>query len=257
MMLQRPGQPALATAKLAGAGPTVLFCPGFMSDMSGTKAVALEAHCAARGQAMLRFDYRGHGASEGTVAAATIGDWRADTLAVIDALSAGPLVLVGSSMGGWMALLAAIARPQRVAGLVLIAAAPDFTEWGLWGKLSPEAQAKLARDGHIAIPSAYGPAPMVLTQRLIEEGRAHALLHAPIPFSGPVRLLHGQADPDVPWQHSLKIAEQLTSPDVRLTFVKDGDHRLSRPQDLALLCATVDELSGRGWRTSQTHGMTG
>lgn len=231
----------LAWARTEGAGPTIVFLPGFHSDMAGDKATALAAFAATRGQAMLRFDYSGHGASDGAFTDGTIGRWAADALAVIDALTDGKLVLVGSSMGGWLALKTAIARPDRVAALVGIAAAPDFTQTLMWESMTFEERATLMRTGVLHIPSQYGE-PTPITRALIEDGRNHLLLGDPIPFAGPVRLLHGQQDPDVPWEMALRIAEQLTTPDVELTLIKDGDHRLSRPRDLALLTRTVGAL---------------
>ena len=231
----------LAWSKLDGRAPTLVFLPGFGSDMTGDKAAALAAFCTARGQSMLRFDYSGHGESGGRFEDGTIGVWTADTLAVIDRLTDGPLVLAGSSMGGWIALLAALARRDRIAALVGIAAAPDFTEALLWQALDFEQRAHLMQHGAIHLPSQYGD-PTPITRALIEDGRNHLLLSAPIALDCPVRLLHGQADPDVPWQMALRIAEQLDSADVQVTLVKDGDHRLSRPADLALLCRTVGAL---------------
>ena len=211
--------------------------------MTGDKATALAAFAATRGQAMLRFDYSGHGTSGGAFTEGTTGTWAADALSVIDRLTEGPLLLVGSSMGGWLALLTARARPERVAALVGIAAAPDFTEALMWESMTFEERATLMRDGVLHIPSQYGE-PTPITRALIEDGRRHLLLGSPIAFDGPVRLLHGQADPDVPWEMALRIADALATPDVTVTLVKDGDHRLSRPQDLALLCRTVGALLG-------------
>jgi pimeloyl-ACP methyl ester carboxylesterase len=233
----------LAWAKLDGRQPTVVFLPGFLSDMSGTKATELAAFCAGRGQAMLRFDYSGHGASDGRFEDGTIGRWTADAVAVIDRLTEGRLVLVGSSMGGWIALLTALARPERVAGLLGIAAAPDFTEVLMWDAMTFEERATLMRDGVLRAPSQYGD-PTPITRTLIEEGRNHLLLNGPIALGCPVRLLHGQRDPDVPWEMSLRLAEQIAGEDVQVVLVKDGDHRLSRPQDLALLSRTLASLLG-------------
>jgi pimeloyl-ACP methyl ester carboxylesterase len=231
----------LAWAREDGRDPMVVFLPGFRSDMGGEKATALAAYCAARRQAMLRFDYSGHGASGGCFEDGTIGRWAEDALAVIDQLSHGPLILVGSSMGGWIALLAARARPERIAGLIGIAAAPDFTEVLMWQAMSFEQRATLMSDGVLHVPSQYGD-PYSITRRLIEDGRNHLLLHESIALDCPVRLLHGQCDPDVPWEFALRIADQLTSRDVRITLIKDGDHRLSRPQDLRLLRQTLAAL---------------
>jgi len=231
----------LAWSTVQGRSPTVVFLPGFRSDMTGDKAAALAAFCAAGGQAMLRFDYSGHGASGGRFEDGTIGRWCTDALTAIDRLTEGRLILVGSSMGGWIALLAATARTERVAGLIGIAAAPDFTERLMWEAMSPGERTTLLRDGVLHVPSQYGE-PYPITRALIEDGRNHLLLPAAIPLDCPVRLLHGQCDPDVPWETSLRIAERLTGTDVQVILVKDGDHRLSRPQDLALLERTLAPL---------------
>lgn len=228
-----------------GAGRAALvFLGGFRSDMAGSKAAFLDAHCAANGLGLLRFDYSGHGQSGGAFTDGTIGRWAAEAIALIDAQTEGKLVLVGSSMGGWIMLLAALARPQRVAGLIGIAAAPDFTETLIWDRLDAASRARLERDGKLVEDSQYSDDPTIITRGLIEEGRRHLLLAAPIGIHCPVRLLHGMADPDVPYQVSLQLAERLETDDVRVTLVKDGDHRLSREQDLALLGQAVDELAG-------------
>jgi len=221
----------LAWIRTPGRAPTVVFLPGYRSDMAGEKATTLAAFCAARGQALLRFDYSGHGISDGAFEDGTIGIWARDALAAIDALTEGPLVLVGSSMGGWIALLTARARPDRVAGLVGIAAAPDFTEALMWQAMAPAERATLLREGVLRVPSQYG--------------EPYAITRAPIAVTCPVRLLHGQRDPDVPWETALRITERVTSEDVRVTLVKDGDHRLSRPQDLTLLRETLSALLGQ------------
>lgn len=239
--LDRGNGTEVAWIRLAGASPTVVFLPGFRSDMTGDKATALAAFCAERGIAMLRFDYAGHGASTGDFLDGTIGAWAADALAAIDTLTDGPLVLVGSSMGGWLALLAAIARPDRVAALIGIAAAPDFTQRLMWDAMAPSERATLERDGVLYVPSQYGD-PTPITRALIEDGANHLVLGGPIGLQCPVRLLHGQADPDVPWELALRIAERVETPDVQVILVKDGDHRLSRPADLMLLCRTVAAL---------------
>ncbi len=231
----------LAWALLPGRSPTVVFLPGFRSDMNGDKATALTAFCAERGQACLRFDYSGHGTSGGRFEDGTIGQWANDALAVIDHQSEGPLLLVGSSMGGWIALLAALERKERLAGLVGIAAAPDFTELLMWQAMTFEQRRTLIDEGVLYAPSQYSE-PYPITRGLIEDGRKHLLLEAPIPLDCPVRLLHGQCDPDVPWEMALRIAEQLSSEDVQVTLLKDGNHRLSRPQDLALLMQTIGAL---------------
>jgi pimeloyl-ACP methyl ester carboxylesterase len=236
--LDRGDGVTLAWLARDGAGPTVVFLPGFASDMTGSKATALDAFCASRGQAFVRLDYSGHGASGGAFADGTIGRWRDDVLAVIDHATTGPLLLVGSSMGGWIALLSALARPGRVVGLVGVAAAPDFTEQLMWQAMAPPERAALLCHGFLDLPSEYGP-PTRVTRALIEDGRAHLLLDGPIPLTMPVHLLHGQRDPDVPWELALRLASRLDGDNVQITLVKDGDHRLSRPHDLALLCRTV------------------
>lgn len=223
--------------------PGLVFLGGFMSDMSGSKAQALEAYARARGRDFLRFDYRGHGASSGRFEEATVGAWADDAVAVLDELTAGPQILVGSSMGGWIMLLAALARPQRVAGLVGIAAAPDFTEDLIWARATTAQQAALESLGYVDNPSDYSETPYRITRRLIEEGRRHLLLAKPIPLTCPVRLIHGLADADVPWQTSLRLAEALESRDVEVTLVKGGGHRLSEPQDLARLEQVIEALS--------------
>ncbi len=217
-----------------------------MSDMTGGKALALEAFCRRRGQAFVRFDYAGHGQSSGKFEDGTIGDWTADALAVLDGLTSGPQVIVGSSMGGWIALNLALARPHRVAALVGVAAAPDFTEDLMWHEFPPEAQMLLETDGVIYEPSDYSDKPYPITMKLIQEGRDHLLLRGDIAFDRPVRLLHGMLDTDVPWKRSLLLAEKLQSQDVRVILVKDGDHRLSRDQDLELLTNTVNEFLAQG-----------
>lgn len=243
-LLPRPDGNVVAYAMSEGREPSVVFLGGFRSDMTGTKAMALEAWAQARGQGYLRFDYLGHGQSSGRFEDGTIGRWLDDSLAAIDKLTNGKLVLVGSSMGGWLALLAAQARLERIAGLVLIAAAPDFTERMLLEGLSAVDRATLERDGRLERPSQYSPEPSVFTWKLVEEGRRHLLLDKPLALSCPVRLLHGQSDPDVPWEYSLRIARHLDAPDVVTTLVKDGDHRLSTPADVARLVAIVEELTG-------------
>jgi pimeloyl-ACP methyl ester carboxylesterase len=234
----------LAWAPQDGKSPTVVFLPGFHSDMTGEKATALAAFCAKRGQAMLRFDYSGHGASGGRFEDGIISRWTDDALTMIDRRTVGPLILVGSSMGGWIALRAALARRDRVAALIGIAAAPDFTEALMWPAMTIEQRGALERDGVVHRPSQYGE-PTPITRALIEDGRTRLVLKAPIELDCPVRLLHGQNDPDVPWEMALRIAERVSSNDVQVILVKDGDHRLSRPQDLSLLCRTLAPLTGQ------------
>jgi pimeloyl-ACP methyl ester carboxylesterase len=242
--LARPDGNTVAYATTGGRGPTVAFLGGFRSDMTGTKAIALEQWARRTGRAYLRFDYLGHGQSSSNFEDGTIGRWLDDSLAAIDALTTGKLVLVGSSMGGWLSLLVARKRPERLAGLVLIAAAPDFTERMLLTRLSPEDRVLLQREGRLVRPSQYSPEPSVFTWKLIEEGREHLVLDKKLALPCPVRLLHGQSDPDVPWEYSLQIAQHLEAPEVVTTFVKGGDHRLSTPADIARLIATVEELTG-------------
>jgi pimeloyl-ACP methyl ester carboxylesterase len=241
--LQRPDGNSVAFARTEGREPTVVFLGGFRSDMTGTKAMALEEWAQRTGRAYLRFDYLGHGQSSGRFEDGTIGRWLDDSLTVIDAKTSGKLVLVGSSMGGWLSLLVALKRTERLAGLVLIAAAPDFTERMLLKGLSAEDRAILQRDGRLERPSQYSPEPSVFTWKLIEEGRHHLVLDKKLSLPCPVRLLHGQSDPDVPWEYSLQIAQHLDAPEVITTFVKGGDHRLSTPSDIARLVATVEELA--------------
>lgn len=230
----------LAYRHRAGTGATCVFLPGYMSDMESTKALATDTWAAATGQACLRLDYSGCGASEGDFAHGSISRWRDDVLALIDQLIPGPVLLIGSSMGGWVALLVAQALGPRVKALVGIAAAPDFTDWGL--ALTPADYVTLARDGRITRPSAYADSPYIYTRTLIEDGARQRQLVAPIALDIPVRLFHGQNDPDVPWQLSLDLAAKLRSSDVQVNLIKDGDHRLSRPADVALLLATLATL---------------
>lgn len=241
--LERSGGERLAWRRTEGRGPTVLWLGGFRSDMGGTKAEALAAAARQDGFRCLRFDYFAHGQSSGAWAEATIGRWREDSLAAIDQLSEGPLVLVGSSMGGWMACLAALARPERVKALVLIAPAPDFTEALMRPALTGEALRSLATTGSWMQPSEYD-GPYEITGRLLDEGRDWLILNGPVPITAPVRILQGGADPDVPWEHALKLAHALASEDVVFTLIKDGDHRLSRPQDLDRIIASVKEFVG-------------
>jgi pimeloyl-ACP methyl ester carboxylesterase len=230
-------------ARAGDRRPGLVFLSGFASDMTGAKGTALAAWAAARGQALLRFDYSGHGQSDGAFRDGTIGRWTADALAALERLTSGPQILVGSSMGGWIMLLAALARPQRIAGLVGIAAAPDFTEDLMWAEMQEMTRTRLLSEGAILQPSAYQEAPLEITRALIEDGRRHLLLRGAIDLRCPVRLLHGMADADVPWRTSLRLAERLTGSDVTLTLIKDGDHRLSRDHDLQRLFAAIDDLS--------------
>jgi pimeloyl-ACP methyl ester carboxylesterase len=221
-----------------GRGPTILFLPGYRSDMEGGKATALDAWAAAEGRAMLRFDYAGCGVSAGEFERQTLIGWRDNVLSLIDDVVEGPVVLVGSSMGGWLMLLVALERPERVKGLVGIAPAPDFTSWGF----TQEQKLAILRDGRLEEPSPYGDQPTVTSRAFWESGETLRLLHAEIAVECPVRLLHGQSDTDVPWAYSLELMKKLRSADVQATLVKDGDHRLSRDQDIALLIGTLHRL---------------
>lgn len=241
-ILTRADASTIAYRKFDGISPGVVFLGGFMSDMTGTKAAALDAHCRRTGRAFLRFDYQGHGASSGRFEDGTIGQWADDAIAALDELTEGPQVLVGSSMGGWIMLLTALARPDRVAALVGIAAAPDFTEVLMWNRYPPDVRAILQAEGVYHQPSDYSDTPYPITLALIEDGRRHLLLERPIAVHCPVWLLHGMADTEVPWEHAPRIAERLLSRHVTVTLVKDGDHRLARDEDLARLCRMVDQL---------------
>lgn len=231
----------IAYHKLEGVGPTVVWCGGFMSDMDGGKALELEAYCKAEGCGYIRFDYQGHGLSDGEFADGTIGLWRDDALAVIDQLTSGPVVLVGSSMGGWISLLLLKARPGRIKGFVGIATAPDFTPRH-WAALTPDQQHDVNTKGRVLIPSDYGPDPYVFTKALFDDGWANRVNHGPIHTDIPVRLIQGTADPDVPWMTALQIADNITGDDVEVILVPDGDHRLSRDVDLRRLVRIVDSV---------------
>ena len=221
-----------------------MFLDGFRSDMTGTKALYLEDYCRRRGRAYLRFDYFGHGASSGDTALGTIGRWAEDSVAVLDCLTDGPQVLVGSSMGGWIMLLAALARRSRVRALIGVAAAPDFTEDLVWPRLDPEQQQELRGTGAVTLPSEYDPGGYTYRLSLFEDGKRHLVMRRTIDLECPVRLLHGMSDASVPWQTSLSLAERLASRDLVVTLIKDGDHRLSRDSDLERLARTLDELLG-------------
>ncbi|TJZ91520.1 alpha/beta hydrolase [Paracoccus gahaiensis] len=231
----------IAYERLAGQGPGVVFLGGFRSDMGGTKALHLRAWAQETGRAFLRFDYSGHGDSAGRFEDGCIGDWAEDARAVIDALTDGPQVLVGSSMGGWIALLVARDLPHRVAALVSIAAAPDFTERGFWVGFSADQREALERQGRVEMPSEYG-APMVLTRRLIEDGRDHLIMDRPLSLPVPVRMLQGTADADVPMSWALDLLDHASGGDLRLTLVKGADHRFSTPDCLDLIVAAIEGL---------------
>lgn len=233
----------IAYHRSEGAGPWVVFLGGLKSDMEGTKALFLEDWARARGQAFLRFDYSGHGISSGTFEEGCIGDWHKDTLAAVDQLTTGAIVPVGSSMGGWQALLLAKARPERLKGMVTIAAAPDFTEDGYWAKFSDAQKAELAERGRVELPSDYME-PYIVTQRMIENGRAHLVLRAPLALPFPVRCLQGTDDSAVSTETALRLLDHATCSDMRLTLVKDADHRFSDEACLALIAAAVEEVCG-------------
>lgn len=234
----------LAYHIIAGCGegasaPGIVFLGGFRSDMTGTKALWLEEWARARGRAFLRFDYRGHGASSGDFLDGAIGDWADDATAAVSQLTQGPQILIGSSMGGWIALILARRIPERVAGLVGIAAAPDFTEDGIWNRMDKAQQSELMEKGRIEQPSDYSDQPYVITRRLIEDGRDQLMLRTPLSLPFPVRLLQGTADTDVPVAVAMRLLEHIDCPDARLTLVKGADHRFSGPRELALIGKTL------------------
>lgn len=237
--LTTPEGRRIAYDRTPAKGPGVVFLGGFRSDKEGTKALALEAWARAQGRAFLRFDYSGHGSSAGDFLEGAIGDWLADARAAILELTEGPQVLVGSSMGGWLSLLLARDHPGKVAGLVTIAAAPDFTEDSMWAGFSAAERAELLAKGRVELPSEYSDEPYVITRRLIEEGRRNLVLRGPLPLPFPVRFLQGTADADVPVSVALRLMEHVTGPDIRLTLVKGADHRFSTPDCLRLIEATV------------------
>ena len=236
---------AITWRRVVGRGPTVLWLGGFRSEMTGTKASAMAAWAAAEGRDFLRFDYFGHGASAGRFEDGDITRWRGDSLAVLEALVDGPAILAGSSMGGWIACLAALARPTKIAGLALIAPAADFTGRLIEPGLSPAARDALSRKGVWRRASPYDPAGYPITRNLLEDGARWSILPGPIPITAPVRILQGGGDAEVPWRHALDLALAIKSDDVVFSLVRDGDHRLSRPQDLERLTAFVDELADR------------
>lgn len=223
--------------------PGILFLGGFMSDMTGTKATHFEEHCVRRGLAYTRFDYSGHGQSSGKFAEGTIGQWSSDAVSILDHVATGPQILVGSSMGGWISLLAALARPERIKGLIGVATAPDFTEDLMWAQFSDAQKQTIEEKGALIEPSDYGDDPYTITRELIVEGRNHLLSRKPIELNIPVRLVQGMQDPDVPWQTALKLAETLTSTDVEVQLIKSGDHRLSKPAELDAITHHIDVLT--------------
>ena len=240
--LRRAGGNTLAYHKSSGNSPGVVFLNGYQSDMSGAKAVALDSACKAQFRAYVRFDYSGHGDSSGEFEDCVISDWLADAVAVLDQCTDGPQVLVGSSMGGWIALLTALSRPDRVAGLVGIAAAPDFTENLLFAKASNAERETFERDGVWRKPYGDGDDEFIVTKALIDDGRQHLMLDDPIPISVPVRLIHGTVDDVVPWETSQRLMEVLTSTDVEFTPVDGAGHRMSEPHELNIVLATVEDL---------------
>ena len=231
----------LAYSQIEGAGPGVVFLGGFSSDKEGTKALDLEQWARKAGRAYLRFDYSGHGESSGDFLDGTIGDWAGDAAAIVNALADGPQVLVGSSMGGWIALLLARRMPDRIAGLVTIAAAPDFTEDGYWARFSEDQKATLEAEGQIALPSGYSDEPYTITKRLIEDGRRNLVLRDPLPLPFPVRFLQGTEDEAVSTSTALRLLEHADGPDMRLLLVKGADHRFSDSSCLALIRRVVEE----------------
>jgi pimeloyl-ACP methyl ester carboxylesterase len=239
--LKRDGGENIAYEQRAGKAPGIVWLGGFKSDMTGTKATALDAMAARQGRAFLRFDYFGHGQSSGDFRNGTITRWRDDALAVFDALTQGPQILVGSSMGGWISLLLARARPERIAGMLLIAPAPDFTETLMWPGLPEDAKRQIMEQGEWSRPSEYDHESYPITRALIEDGRNNLILQDRLKFSFPVRILQGMQDPDVPWNHALKLIDAIDG-DVRLTLIKNGDHRLSTPRDLTLIEETLAGL---------------
>jgi len=235
------GGAKLAYLRRAGTAPGIVWLGGFKSEMTATKATALDDWAGRTGHAFVRFDYFGHGASSGDFRHGTVTRWRDDALAVIDELTTGPQILVGSSMGAWLALLAALARPQRIAALLLIAPAVDFTQSLLWNRLDATVQEEILAKGEWLRPTAYGPKPYPITRALIEDGRKHLLLGRAINLACPIRIVQGMADPDVPWMHALKLVE-ASGPDTELTLVKNGDHRLSKPHEIALIVRILSAL---------------
>ena len=240
--LDLPDGRRIAYRRSEGRGPGVVFLGGFRSDMTGTKAHFLEAWARARGQAYLRFDYTGHGASSGDFEALGVGDWAHDARDTILRLTEGPQVLVGSSMGGWIALILAGWMPARIVGLVGIAAAPDFTEDAMWAAFDEGQRRRLMQGGRVELPSDYDEAPYPITRRLIEDGRQNLVLRSPLELPFPVRLLHGTADRDVDLAVPLRLLAHATGPDIRLTLVKDADHRFSAPENLELLAETIEGI---------------
>ena len=234
-----PARPALAYHKTEGTGPTVVFLPGYGSDMDGTKALALEAWAVASGRSFLRFEYGGCGQSEGVFEEQTLAGWRDDVVAMLDQAVEGPAVLVGSSLGGWLMLLVARDRPDKVAALVGVAPAPDFTDWGF----TVEEKLTLLSEGRLERVGRYADLPMVYTRAFWQSGEANRVMFSGLAIDVPIRLLHGMKDPDVPWNRTVRLAELLRSANVQVQLIKDGDHRLSRDADLAALIAAVEDVT--------------
>ena len=232
----------IAYHQTTGSGPGIVFLCGHGSDMDGSKALFLERWATAQGRAFLRFDYSGHGRSGGNFLDTTISDWTRDTISVIDALTSGPQILVGSSLGGWLMLNAALARPDRIAALVGIAAAPDFTKDLIWDPLTAAQQDQFIADGHIALDNPYADEPVIYPYHLITDGQQHLRLGGPLSISQPVRLLHGMADTEVPWQTAVRLATVLASDDVQLHIDKTAGHRFSEPEQLQLLQTVLQDL---------------
>ncbi len=238
----RPDGHHIAYDLSPGTSPTIVFLHGLKSDRNGTKADVLVKHCADKNYAFLRFDMYGHGQSSGQFEEGTISRWVADAIAVIDELTHGPVILIGSSMGAWVSIKTAVARPDRLVGFIGIAAAPDFTEDLMLAELSEAQREQLITEGFVDLPSEYSDKPYRINKALIEDGRENLVLRDDIDITCPVRLLHGQRDQDVPWQIALSLSDMIVGEDVQTLFIKDGDHRLSRPQDLKRLTDVVDDL---------------
>ncbi|HVI50696.1 MAG TPA: alpha/beta hydrolase [Candidatus Sulfotelmatobacter sp.] len=244
-ILPRGGGATIAYERLEGKNPGVVFLHGFRSDMTGGKAQAVRDFCQRRGQAFVRFDAQGHGQSSGRFEDGSIGLWASDAVAVLDVLTKGPQVIVGSSMGGWLMLLAALQRRDRVAGLLGLAAAPDFTEELVYAEMTDAQKREMLSAGQVAISDCEGEPPMPITRHLIEDGRQHLLMNAPITLACPVRLIHGQQDKSVPWETAIRLADHLAGDDVEVTLVKAGGHRLSEPQDIDRLLTVLGKLLDR------------
>lgn len=242
--LTTPQGRRIAFHRHEGTGPGVVFLGGFRSDMEGSKALHLQDWAEKTGRAFVRFDYSGHGQSSEAFEDGCIGDWAEDAAFALASLTTGPQILVGSSMGGWISLLLARAEPARIHALVGIAAAPDFTADSMWAGFSPEQQRELRDEGRVALPSDYADGPYVITQKLIEDGWNQLVLRAPLPLPFPVRLLQGTADTSVPVATALRLLDHASGPDIRLTLVKDADHRFSTPECLAMITAAIAEVSG-------------